>query len=155
MQIQTLSKDLPQPEEIEEDVGWGSMIERRVALLEHGTSAIWIRMSEALPDDDHLHECATAFISDSVVTSVVRASHPRQITDRALARSTFINASLDHSLYYQRRIKANEWLLADVACHGLVGGRGLTVGNIYDASGEQKASVVQEVLMRERRTEEN
>ncbi len=151
VQIQQLPPNLVLPQDIAEDLGWGSMIERRVAALEPGHSAIWIRLSQTLPDDPQLHACATAFFSDSVVTSVVRASHPLHVTDRGLARTTFVNASLDHSLYFQRDIDANDWLLADVDCHGLVGARGLTVGNLFSADGEQKASVVQEVLMRVRK----
>jgi acyl-CoA thioesterase-2 len=151
VQIQELEPGLPRPESIEEDIGWGSMIERRVAVLEAGRSAIWVRMSQPLPDDQQLHACATAFFSDSVVTSVIRASHPLNVTNRSKAREHFVNASLDHSLYFQRAIDANQWLLADVTCHGLVGARGLSVGNLFDLEGIQKASVVQEVLMRERR----
>ena len=151
IQIQQLPANIATPDQIGEDLGWGAMIERRVAELEPGHSSIWIRMSQAIPADPQLHACALAFFSDSVVTSVVRASHPLHVLDRELARTTFVNASLDHSLYFQREINANEWLLADVACHGLVGARGLTVGNLFSADGEQKASVVQEVLMRVRK----
>lgn len=151
VQIHELDTNIPSPEEIEVDMGWGSMVERRVARLETGKSALWIRLTQDLPDDPQIQACALAFISDSVVTSVVRASHPLKVKDQMEARRTFINASLDHSVYFQRDVNVNEWLLADVDCHDLVGARGLTVGNLFSTDGVQRASVVQEVLMRVRR----
>lgn len=154
VQIQHLDATLSPPGDIEHDFGWGNMVERRRAVLEPGRSATWVRLTETLPDEPGLQECATAFISDSVVTSVVRSSHPSNITDRDEARRRLINASLDHSLYFQREIDATQWLLAEVSSFGLVGARGLTVGNLFSANGEQKATVVQEVLVRERRSVE-
>lgn len=151
VQIQALDPNLPRPGDIADDYGWGNMVERRSALLEKGRSATWVRLTQELPDEPGLRECAAAFISDSVVTSVIRASHPLAVTNMAEARSTFIGASLDHALYFQRDIDPTSWLLADVTAHGLVGSRGLTVGTLYSESGEQKASLVQELLMRVRR----
>lgn len=48
----------------------------------------------------------------------------------------------------------HQWLLADVRCHGLVGGRGLSVGNLFDTDGTHTLTIVQEVVLRQRRRPE-
>ncbi len=138
---------VPGPEHLE-DTGWGNMLERRRALEEFGRTVTWIRLSQELEDDPRLATCAFLFISDSVPTGAVRAAHPATTNDPD-SRYQFMGASLDHIVYFHRPVDPTEWLLADVNCHGLVGARGLSIGNVYDQSGVQVASVVQEVLLRE------
>ncbi len=149
--VQTFDKPegLPGPEGLEEQ-GWGGMLERRVALKEFGHTSLWLRLSQELPDDAQLRDCALAFLSDSVPTGAVRATHPIQVP-RERTGEVFVGASLDHAVHFHRSVDPTQWMLADVVCHGLSGARGLSVANLFDPVGVQVATVVQEVLLRERR----
>ncbi len=144
---------IARPDEITDRTGWGGLLDRRPALTEFSHTATWLRL---LSDDlggstSDLAACGFAFLSDSAPTGAVRATHPIQV-DRDETRDVFIGASLDHSLYFQKPVDPTSWILIDTACHRLQGGRGLSIGRAFDADGLQVASVVQEVLLRERRT---
>jgi acyl-CoA thioesterase-2 len=63
-------------------------------------------------------------------------------------------ASLDHTMWFHGEVHADEWHLHDFTMHAFVGGRGLSIGHIFDADGAHIATVAQEVLMRGRRTDQ-
>ncbi|MEM7341486.1 MAG: acyl-CoA thioesterase domain-containing protein [Actinomycetota bacterium] len=149
--------DLPPPEE-GEPTGWGGLMERRVVRTEFARTVTWLRLNRRAdlppsenPVDAHRHAIAgLAFLSDGVPTGAVRAAHPIQVP-RAQIRETFVGASLDHTVYVHRPVDPYGWLVADMRCHDLVGGRGVSIGNLYDAEGTHALTIVQEVLLRERR----
>ncbi len=143
---------IPGPEDITVGTGWGEMLDRRPALSEFGRTVSWLRLLDADVTDptSDLAACGLAFISDSAPSGAVRATHPIQV-DRDQIHRVFMGASLDHSVYFQKPVDPTQWILADTICHRLQGGRGLTVGRLFDQAGTQVASVVQEVLLRERR----
>lgn len=58
-------------------------------------------------------------------------------------------ASLDHAVWFHRPFRSDRWHLHDFSCHTYVGGRGLSVGHIFDEGGGHIATVAQEVLVRE------
>ncbi len=142
--------DLALPDDLP-DEGWGRMLGRRRAHREFGRESMWLRLLEDLPNDPELRACGFAFISDAAPTGAVRATHPRQFSSREEAMKHFIGASLDHSIYFQRPVDPTEWILVDTTCTGMVGARGLSIGNVFDSSGHAVANIVQEVLLRERR----
>lgn len=148
---------IPAPEELS-DTGWGLM-QRRLASTEFGRTVSWVRINEPADDSSALPAtvttleqrlCGMVFLSDAVPSGAVRAAHPIQV-ERSEIRHTFAGASLDHVVYSHRPANPNEWLLCDTYCHGLVGGRGVSVGNIFDADGAHCMTVIQEVLLRERK----
>ena len=141
---------LPDPSELV-NTGWGSMLDRRAVQATHGRLTMWIRLTDVLPGDQAVRDCGLAFISDSVPTGAVRATHPQQVASREESHRVFSGASLDHSIYFHRSVDPTQWLLADVVCHSIVAARGLTVGNVFDQSGIHVATIVQEALLRERR----
>jgi acyl-CoA thioesterase-2 len=65
--------------------------------------------------------------------------------------SGLIGFSLDHAVWFHRPLRADEWHLHTVTCHGLISSRGLTVGRVFAADGTHVATVTQEVLLRPRR----
>lgn len=145
--------NLPDPSELI-NTGWGNMLDRRAVTTTHGRLTMWIRLVDTLdPGNQAINDCGLAFISDSVPTGAVRATHPHQVASREESHRVFSGASLDHSIYFHRTVDPTEWLLADVVCHSIVAARGLTVGNIFDQSGVHVATIVQEALLRERRSE--
>jgi acyl-CoA thioesterase-2 len=149
--VQSMARptDVPPPDEVE-DTGWGKLLVRRTAVKEFGRTVSWVRVEGQASGNPAVDACSLAFVSDSVPTGAVRAAHPVQVP-RNRIRETFVGASLDHIVYFHRPSHAHQWLLADVRCHGLVGGRGVSVGNLFDPDGVHILTIVQEVLLRERR----
>ena len=131
---------------------WG-LLARRVVHRGDRRASSWMKVAGPLGDDPILHACAVAYASDDLATTAVGTSHPR-IAEVALGNSTFgdifIGASLDHSIWFHRSAPADEWQLHEFRSHGLTGGRGLTIGEIFASDGTHVATVAQDVLIRER-----
>lgn len=143
-------RDVPPPDDLS-DTSWGRLMSRRPAMTEFGRTVSWLRLAGESDGEPRLDVCGLAFLSDGVPTGAVRAAHPIQVP-RSEIRETFVGASLDHSVYFHRPVHPYQWLLADMTCHGLIGGRGLSVGNVFDDAGTHAMTIVQEVLLRKRRS---
>ncbi len=74
--------------------------------------------------------------------------HQRSIFDRSI-----MGASLDHAVWFHRPFRADQWLLYSQDSPNSHGSRGFGRGLIFAADGRLVASVAQEGLMRERRSE--
>lgn len=134
------------------DYSWGAMLERKAADATETRLGYWIRLSSDFGDDPDLHLCGLAFMSDSAPSRAGRSLHP-DFTNDPSDRFKFIGASLDHSLWFHRESRADEWHWFDLKSHGLSGGRGLVSGDAITQSGVHAASFTQEVLLRRRRDE--
>ena len=99
----------------------------------------WVRMREPIGDDPLLHACALTYISDRAVVGSARAPG-----------STFrmAGASLDHSVWFHRPVRVDQWLLFSVDPAVNFGARGLARGFFVDESGVLVASISQEALLR-------
>ena len=115
-----------------------------------GQSMGWVKIIDEVPADPRMHLCGVAFTSDSIQFNAARSIHPLQVP-REKYQETFMGASLDHSMWFHRPIKADEWHLYQWDCHGLNSSRGITVGNLFAADGTHVATIAQEVLLRQRR----
>lgn len=145
--------DVPQPDELEE-TSWSSAYERRqipASALDGqprtgiGRTAAWMRVGDSLGDDPVLHRCWLAFLSDDLPTDAVAFANPEADGSRwNLAYS----ASLDHTMWFHREPRVDEWHLHDFTCYGISGGRGLSIGQIFTADGLHVATIAQEVLAR-------
>ncbi len=94
-----------------------------------------------------LHPAALAYISDDLATDAAHALDPRHADDWA----NLAGFSLDHAIWFHRPLRADEWHLHTMRCHGLMSSRGLAVGEVFTADGAHVATVTQEVLLRARR----
>ena len=108
----------------------------------------WIRAAGPLPDDPAVHRAVLAYLSDLTLIDVALAAH-----GRTLFEPDFAVASLDHALWFHRAARADEWLLYSQDSPNTSGSRGLARGLIHDRSGRLVASVMQEGLIRMRRTD--
>ncbi|MFJ6135023.1 acyl-CoA thioesterase [Kitasatospora sp. NPDC092286] len=111
---------------------------------------VWLRTGSPLPADDPLlHVGALTYLSDLTLGSTagldVQPSY-FQLTEPP----RLILASLDHSMWFHRPFRADEWLLFDQRSPSASDGRGLSHGDFYDRSGRLVASATQEALVRER-----
>ena len=59
-------------------------------------------------------------------------------------------ASLDHTVWFHRPVRMDQWHLFDFSCHSYVGARGVSVGHVFTTEGDHVATVAQEVLIRRR-----
>jgi acyl-CoA thioesterase-2 len=60
------------------------------------------------------------------------------------------SASLDHTIWFHRPFRADEWLLYDQVSPSASGGRGLALGRLFSEDGRLVATVAQEGLIRPR-----
>lgn len=105
----------------------------------------WLRARRPLSDDENQHRCALAYASDMMVIDA--SLHAvRMPFDMATVQI----ASLDHSMWFHRFGRADQWLMMVCDSASVAGGRGLNRGTFFDREGRMLASVVQETLMRER-----
>jgi acyl-CoA thioesterase II len=105
---------------------------------------VWIRATGELPNDQSLHQCVLAYASDFTLLDTALIAHGRFVFDPKL-----ILASLDHALWFHRKLRADEWLLyaQDSPISG--GGRAFCRGMLFTRDGKLVASTAQEGLLRE------
>ncbi|KAJ1702331.1 hypothetical protein LUZ63_002110 [Rhynchospora breviuscula] len=100
----------------------------------------WFRARGKLSDDPALHRCVVAYASDLIFAGVSLNPHRKGIIASAL--------SLDHSMWFHRPLKADDWLLYVIESPTAYGGRGFVTGRIYNRKGELVVSLTQECRIR-------
>lgn len=149
LQAIEMESGVPEPLTLESST-WTPSFDRRfvpatwvspVARAGLGRTLAWMKVNAPLGDDQLLHRCWLAYLSDDLPTDAVRTA-----TDIGGERS--FTASLDHSMWFHRPVRADQWHLHDFTCHAFVGGRGLAIGHVFAEDGVHVATIAQEVLMR-------
>jgi acyl-CoA thioesterase II len=105
----------------------------------------WLRARERLPDDPEVHLAMLAYMSDLDFMSTAMLPH-----GRSTMRDTVQGASLDHSLWFHRPFRADEWLLFAKESPNAGGARGFVRGQFFDRAGQLVATAAQECLIRSR-----
>lgn len=103
----------------------------------------WFRAVDALPDDLALHQNLLAYVSDYELLGTSTLPH-----GLPFGQGKVIMASLDHALWFHRRVKIDEWLLYSMDSPNAGGARGYARGQIFSQKGELIASTAQEGLVR-------
>lgn len=106
----------------------------------------WFRAQGDLPDDQILHRCLLAYASDFAFLGT--SLNPHGVT--FMTRSMQV-ASLDHSIWFHRNLRMDDWLLYDKDSPSAFGARGFNRGNVYNREGVLVASTAQEALIRSRK----
>lgn len=102
----------------------------------------WARVATPDTTEPAIHACLLTYLSDIAVVRAARA--PLSTTRYAL------RVSLDHSIWFHRPPRVDQWLLYAMSPVALVGARGLAQGSVQTLDGTLIASVAQEVLLRAR-----
>lgn len=110
-----------------------------------GNRKFWMKAKGPLPDDARLHASLLAYASD--YTFLVTALMPHGASG---ATPGFQIATIDHSVWFHRPFRFDDWLLFDMQSPSASGGRGLVKGRIYDQTGRLVASAMQEGVIRQR-----
>lgn len=104
---------------------------------------VWFKSLSELPNDPQLHVASLAYASDySILESILRKH------GLSWAHPGLNSASLDHAMWFQRPTKVDQWHLYVQQSPAAQGGRGLSMGRIYDRAGNLVASVAQEGMVR-------
>jgi acyl-CoA thioesterase-2 len=155
-----LPDGMPTPDDDLEGTSWSTVFERNFVPKERtprgdregsGRVAAWLRVTEALDDDPMLQTSAFTYLSDDLPTDAVVRSHPMGREPEEVLHRSLFTASLDHTIWFHRPMRADEWHLHDFTCHTFVGGRGLSIGHIFTRDGVHAATVAQEILLRDTR----
>lgn len=104
---------------------------------------MWFRVRGSVPGDPLWHVLGVAYASDHGPTRSARephAGHP--------GVETRMSVSLDHSVWFLRPARVDQWLLSSLTPLSTGSARGLTQGTIHTADGVLVAAVTQEVLLR-------
>jgi len=159
LDVVTMDRALPGPEHLE-STSWSPVFERAFvpedqlepdSRLGAGRAAAWLRTSKPIGDDALQNFAALAYLSDDLPTDAVVRAHPIGAEPEELRYRVLFTASLDHTIWFHRPMRADEWHLHDFTCHSFVGGRGLAIGHVFDLAGRHVATVAQEVLLRDTR----
>ncbi len=152
--------DVPSPEDLDQ-TSWSERFDRSFVPAADvggpsrdgaGRVVAWMRVHEDLGDPAEpaaqlVHRCWLAYLSDDLPTEAVIRAHPlgREPDPDPLVFA----ASLDHTIWFHRRLRADRWHLYDVSCHHFVAGRGLAIGHVFAPDGLHVATLAQEVLVRD------
>ena len=139
-----LPADVPGPDDLEQD-SWSPVFERAFVPTDRlapagrdgtGRAAAWLRVGH---------------LSDDLPTDAVVRAHPVRREPQEVLHQVLFTASLDHTIWFHRPFRADEWQLHDFTCHTFVGGRGLSLGHVFSTDGAHIATIAQEVLLRDTR----
>ena len=104
---------------------------------------IWIKSNGELPVDPVLHAALLSYQSDDALLGTARLPHRG-----SFERSRMQVASLDHSIWFHKPVKVDQWLLYSLDSPTAAHARGFTRGTVHTAEGELVASCIQEGLIR-------
>ena len=137
-------EDLPEADDPSEPVGpwevrWVGPSHPRADGTRDATHRHWFRLPRVLDDDPHLHTALLGYATDWTGVGG-RPLH--------LDGDTTGMISLDHSAWFHRPARVDDWLFQDVQSLVNAGGRGTLRGVIRTRDGVIVASMAQEMLLR-------
>ena len=106
-------------------------------------SQLWLRVDGELGDDPTTQIAAFTYASDLTLLGAALTPHGVDILSPGLQA-----ASLDHTIWFHRPFRADEWWLYDQVSPFAGGGRGLVTARVFTQAGDLVATVAQEGLVR-------
>ncbi|MBI5948752.1 MAG: thioesterase family protein [Chloroflexi bacterium] len=104
--------------------------------------AVWGKPALPLPEDPLIHAATMAYYSDSGMIATVASAF-------GMWQPGGATASLDHTVWWHRPPRFDDWLLYTTDSPVAHSARGLIWGGMYSPSGVRVASVAQEGLFRQ------
>lgn len=102
-----------------------------------------VRIAGDVVAAEHVHAALLAYLSDMDFLAVALLPHGPALLDHDIQV-----ASLDHTMWFHRPMRVDEWLLFAKESSSASGSRGMVRGHFYDREGQLVASTIQECLMR-------
>jgi acyl-CoA thioesterase-2 len=133
-------REVPEPEDTPKG-GWIPLLEVREVtptdfLKGVFTDCLWVRSAAPLGDDPLLHRAGLTYLSD------LGSGFGQQ---KALIGRG--GPSIDHSMWFQEDIRADDWVLVDLRPVKALGGRGTYQGSLRNRRGVLGATLFQEHLL--------
>jgi acyl-CoA thioesterase-2 len=104
---------------------------------------VWTRAPVGMTDDPLMHEALFAYVSDYGLLWTSLQPHGVRMGDPRLQI-----ASLDHTIWFHRPFRMDDWLRFEMESPNASGGRGLCLAHVYDRQGVLVATLAQEGLIR-------
>ncbi|EFV12832.1 acyl-CoA thioesterase [Segniliparus rugosus] len=103
---------------------------------------VWMRTRGELPDEPRWHEAALAYASDTTILDSIITQHGLSWgLDRIIA------ATLNHSLWFHRPVRFDQWHLYATESPAAAESRGFSTGAFYARNGDRIASSAQEGMV--------
>lgn len=110
-----------------------------------GKTHTWLKANGELTDDLRIHTCMLAYASD--FHFLPTALLPHGVSHWS---PNFQIATIDHTIWFHRPFRLDDWLLYCMESPSSSNGRGLVKGQIFNRQGELVASTMQEGVIRQR-----
>jgi acyl-CoA thioesterase-2 len=104
---------------------------------------MWIKIQGEMGDDPVDHLAAFTYATDVSLLGASLAAHDTDPTKVQMA-------SLDHTVWFHRPFRVDDWWLYDQWSPSASGARGFSIGRVFTQDGTLVASVAQEGLIRPR-----
>lgn len=105
--------------------------------------AVWVKAFTQLPDDAITQRAALAYVCDyTILEPLLRTQNLSWSTEG------LITASLDHSMWFHRSGRVDDWVLYVQEAVSSQNNRGLALGRFYTRGGQLLATVAQEGMIR-------
>jgi acyl-CoA thioesterase-2 len=103
---------------------------------------LWLRHRSLVQPDEMMQAAGLAYASDVLLLSTAMGPHAVQ--------GRFQIATVNHTIWFHRPVRVDQWFLYDQESTWADGGRALVHGRIFDPEGHLCASIAQEGLIRVR-----
>lgn len=110
------------------------------------TSYVWFKSNGELINDYPLHQELLAYASDHLLLHTALRPHAKSPWENSVKM-----ASLDHSIWFHKPFRIDDWLLYEMESTVAYGARACCRGRVFDKAGHIVASTVQEGVVRESR----
>ncbi|HEY0211795.1 acyl-CoA thioesterase II [Acerihabitans sp.] len=104
---------------------------------------VWLRAAGRLPDDRECHQFLLAYASDFNFLPTALQPHGVGFFEPGMQIAT-----IDHSMWFHRSFRFDDWLLYAIESPSASGARGFVRGQIFRRDGVLVASTAQEGVMR-------
>ncbi|MCG8707104.1 acyl-CoA thioesterase II [Brenneria sp. 4F2] len=104
---------------------------------------VWCRASGPLPEDERIHQYLLGYTSDCNFLLTALQPHGVGFLEPGMQVAT-----IDHSMWFHRNFRLDDWLLYAVESTSASGARGFVRGQFYTREGVLVASSVQEGIIR-------
>lgn len=106
---------------------------------------VWFKANGEMPDDPRIHQYLLGYASDFNFLPTALQPHGKGFLEPGMQVAT-----IDHSMWFHRLFRLDDWLLYAVESTSASGARGFVRGQFYNRAGELIASTVQEGVIRQR-----
>ena len=111
--------------------------------LDKETSAVWVKPVASAPEQVLQQQMLFSFISDATVLQSALKPH-----DLVFDQPGLKIATMNHTIWFNRPININQWLLLFSECPSTSSGRALSIGSAFNEGGELLCNIAQEGILR-------